>query len=123
MRIRATNSLGDLIAALSEAPVKLVTEGSEIVRSNIEAGNRAGKTFAKATSGVHGKHYPNAFTAQMTGALQGEWGPDASRMQGGMSFERGSRNQKPHLDVLRSADVQAPRFQDDVSDLADRLLW
>lgn len=123
MRVHVEHTLGDLVAILSAAPEKLVTEGSQIIRRNIEAGNKVGRAFAKTSSGVHGKHYPKAFSAQMTSALEGEWGPDEAKPQGGMSFERGSRNQKPHLDVLRSGDVQVPQYHDDMSDLADRLLW
>ena len=35
---------------------------------------------------------------------------DVAKPQGDMSFERGSRNQPPHLDLNRSADVIGPQL-------------
>jgi hypothetical protein len=67
---------------------------------------------ARATSGQHGKHYPNSITADMRVStnIEVEIGPDPRLPQGGMSFEFGSVNQPPHLDGQRAADTVVPRI-------------
>ncbi len=73
----------------------------------LEAGWRAN---AAATSGVHGKHYPKSIKAKPTGVLESTVAPDPGMMQGGMSFEFGSRNQPPHLDGARALAAFEPQF-------------
>jgi hypothetical protein len=67
---------------------------------------------ARATSGQHGKHYPDSITADMRVStnIEVEIGPDPRLPQGGMSFEFGSVNQPPHLDGQRAADTVVPRL-------------
>lgn len=117
--MRIIHSIGDLARDLEEIAVSTKPKMRRVVEHNVSEGNKVGKAFAKESAGTHGKHYHKAFTAEMTGELEGEWGPDADRMQGGMSFERGSRNQPAHLDVLKSADIQTPKFHKDVGDVLD----
>jgi hypothetical protein len=40
-----------------------------------------------------------------------------------MSFEFGSRNQPPHLDLAKSADLAGPMFARDVAKVAARWFW
>jgi hypothetical protein len=70
------------------------------------------RTNARATSGDHGKHYPNSITADMRVStnIEVEVGPDPRLPQGGMSFEFGSVNQPPHLDGQRATDTVVPRL-------------
>jgi hypothetical protein len=59
---------------------------------------------AKESAGRHGKHYPRAITSEQMPATGEAWwqvGPESDRKQGDMSFEYGSRNQPPHLDMTR----------------------
>jgi hypothetical protein len=55
--------------------------------------------------------------------IQGEYGPDIAHPQGGMSFEGGSRNQPPHNDLAKSADLIGPAFQGEVHRLPDKWFW
>lgn len=71
----------------------------------------------------HGKHYWRAITPEMRLPTNGEWGPEIDKKQGDMSFEEGSRNQPPHLDMLRSADLEVPKWEKRVSDMVDGLFW
>lgn len=70
---------------------------------------------ARATSGEHGKHYPDSITHTARGTFGGnlevEVGPDAGRKQGRMArgFEFGSVNQPPHLDGSKAMDAMEPR--------------
>lgn len=72
---------------------------------------------ARATSGEHGKHYPNSITSEVRlGALTSvtvETGPESGRPQGGMGpgFEFGSRNQPPHLDGLQAMPLAERRLE------------
>lgn len=74
-----------------------------------ETVKRAWQDNARATSGAHGRHYPNSITYDtrvLATSVIAEIGPDSSRLQGGMGpgFEFGSQNQPPHLDGLRAID-------------------
>jgi hypothetical protein len=80
-----------------------------------EAGHDLESTWqrnARATSGVHGKRYPDSITTDMRirPYIEVEVGPDPALPQGGMSFEDGSVNQPPHLDGQRAADEVEPRL-------------
>lgn len=132
MRIRVTDTLDGLADDLAQIAAKFPVEGRKVVREGLRVGNSLARDFAKKSSGRHGKRYPNAFGAELHGAassltggalISGEYGPDTDAPQGGMSFERGSRNQKPHLDLSRSADVIAPSFAQEVGDMVDRIFW
>lgn len=123
MRVVVRNHLDDLTSDLRKIPVLLVQDGAKAVRSSATEGNKVAKGIAKRTAGKHGKHYPNSFTTEAKSALSWEYGPDAARPQGGMSFEFGSRNQPPHLDLAKSADIIAPKFGEAVGNVVDGLFW
>ena len=77
---------------------------------------RGWQANARATSGSHGKHYPNSITYDTTllaATVVAEIGPDSSRLQGGMGagFEFGSRNQPPHLDGSTAIDTLGPQIE------------
>lgn len=110
----------DLKIIATEFKPRMAGEVADVAR----AGNRAGKANAKRTSGSHGKHYPNAFSAERLSPLAWEWGPDSSMPQGGMSFEDGSRNQPPHKDIAKAADLHgAGDLARGVNRQLDRLFW
>ena len=123
MNIRVTSTIGELADDLRTVAVTGRREMARVVRKNIAEGNRLAKGFARQSAGAHGKHYHRAFSAEMTGATSGTYGPDASMPQGDMSFEGGSRNQPPHLDLAQSADIIKPKFIHDVDDMLDHLFW
>lgn len=104
-------------------PVTAARNTAKLVRDNAKDGNRRAKAFAKVSAGKHGKHYPNAFTAEAIDAFTWEYGPDASKKQGDMSFEFGSRKQKPHLDLAKSADIVSFQMRLDVQDMVKGLFW
>lgn len=104
-------------------PVSAARETAKLVRDNAKAGNRRAKVFAKGSARKHGKHYPNAFTAEAIGPTAWEYGPDSSKPQGDMSFEFGSKNQKPHLDLAKSADIVGFQMRLDVRDMVEGLFW
>ena len=71
------------------------------------------------TVGEHGSLYPRTIGYDTyDGGLTAEIGPDVAMPQGGMSFEYGSSNQPPHLDLNRAADDVARVFPKMVRDAA-----
>lgn len=82
---------------------------------------------ARATSGVHGKHYPNSIDSELNfsaGGIEVEVGPNSAKPQGvmGRGFEFGSKNQRPHLDGLRATERLEPVVETMVVVAVDRLI-
>lgn len=131
MRVHVVGGVADLARDLKSIKVKARKDMRATVRDGIRAGNTLAKANAERSSGRHGKHYPKAFRAEMNSSLfgsgsatiSGEYGPITGPKQGRMSFENGSRNQKPHRDLARSADVIGGSFAQEVRALPDRWFW
>lgn len=130
MRVHVTHGIDDLASDLADIAARVKPDMRGVVRDGIRVGADLAKANAKRTAGSHGKHYPRSITSEMHSGLglfgntiSGEYGPDASRPQGGMSFEYGSRNQPPHLDLARSADIVGPSFARSVRDEIDEWFW
>ncbi|WP_294567607.1 hypothetical protein [uncultured Arthrobacter sp.] len=97
------------------------------IQAGAELTKQAWQSNARATSGTHGRHYPNSITYDtriLAGSVIGEVGPDSSRPQGGMGrgFEFGSENQPPHLDGLRAMDTTAPAVEKLLGEAIEGLL-
>ena len=130
MRIRVVHGIDELASDLRKITMSAPRRMKQVVKTNTREGRDQARVFARESAGAHGKHYPRSITDETSSfagfgaaSFQGEYGPDPGLPQGGMSFEHGSRNQKPHLDLARSADIIGPQFADDVADLADDLFW
>lgn len=125
MPTRIVHSLADLERDLRTIATTFKPRAAEQVRDVAQDGNKAGRRLARRSAGKHGKHYFKAFSVERRQALSYEWGPDADMPQGGMSFERGSRNQPPHHDIAQAADQHgAPDLSRRVNRLVlDRLFW
>lgn len=130
MRAHVTHGIDDLASDLADIAARVKPDMRGVVRDGIRVGADLAKANAKRTAGSHGKHYPKSISSEMDSDLglfgntiSGEYGPDAARPQGGMSFEFGSRNQPPHLDLARSADIVGPAFARSVRDQIDEWFW
>jgi hypothetical protein len=117
--VRVVGGVGDLAADLSDIPVKAIAEGSKVVRKNVRAGSTSARAFARELSGPHGKDYYKRIGWEMTGALQGEYGPH----DGGLPVGGGWRHGTPNTELEKSQDVIGPKFEKDVGDMVDRLFW
>ena len=122
--IRVVGGVGDLARDQRAVVTQARRDMRATVNESARDGNRLAKGFAKESAGKHGKHYHKAFTWEPVSGrglfgntYSAEYGPQIDRPQGGMSFERGSRNQPPHLDLARSADIEGPAFAHKVQDL------
>lgn len=123
MGIKVTHHIDDLASDLRTIAAEVTPTMARTLREEARLGNELAKGFARKSAGKHGKHYPNAFSVEARGLLSVEYGPDASMPQGGMSFEYGSRNQPPHLDLAKSADIVAARLGEAILNDVDDLFW
>ncbi len=121
MGIRVTHNLDDLEADLRALPVTFAREAPRIVKRNTEEGNRLARQFARERGGTHGSNYYKRISGEMTGPLQGEFGPSA--VQGEQYVGAGYRHSAPNMDLPDSADIIGPKFAGDVRDLLDRMFW
>lgn len=121
VKIRVRHTIDRLADDYEKIPARAVAGMARIVRDNADLGRDLARALARESAGAHGKHYHRAITSEGTGPLQAEFGPDSSRPQGGMSFERGSRNQPPHNDLAQAADKVLPDMAADVRKLLTRL--
>ncbi|HET7386850.1 MAG TPA: hypothetical protein VFJ19_09345 [Nocardioidaceae bacterium] len=119
-------SLADLARDLHKAAAELPERTAAVVEHAAVNLKNGWRENARRSAGKHGKHYPASIgydeLRRNGGNVWTDVGPDSSMPQGGMSFEYGSRNQPPHLDGNRAADVEAPRFLKAMGDLADGIL-
>ncbi len=122
MSITVSHSIGDLANDLRQAAELAPVLEAKAVRKVAIEGNKIAKAFAKESAGRHGKHYHKRFSAEAITALSWEYGP-SGRPQGEMSFEHGSRNQPPHHDLARSADIVGPMLAEEAQDVVDKLFW
>lgn len=130
MRVRVTHGIDDLQRDLAAIVPRARADMRKVVTEGARAGNELAKDNARRTAGAHGKLYPRAFTAdRATPSLFGgagfsaEYGPLSGRPQGGMEFEFGSRNQPPHLDLAKSADIIGGSFAREVRARIDDWFW
>lgn len=131
--IRVHSTLGQFAKVCIEASKICELEMRGVVSEGVKVGNSLGRDNARRTAPPHGKYYPNAFTSEMSATYrsgfaasnvyQGVYGPDASRPQGNMEFEHGSRNQPAHNDLAKSADVVGPAMPREVRSRLDRVFW
>lgn len=118
--VRVTHSIDDLASDLAAIPARMVAEGSKVVAKNVRAGTRLSQKIAKAEAGPHGKDYYKRIDGEMTGLLEGEfgpWGPPKSRFVG-VSGSAGAMR-----DLDKTADILGPRFADEAGAMLDGLFW
>jgi hypothetical protein len=121
-RVTVTHHIGDLADDLHDVPRKVRAGAHRVLRDNAREGAKLAKGFARTTARRHGRHYPGRITAERAGVLSYEYGP-WGHPQGEMSFEWGSRNQPPHLDLNNSADIIGPKMADDIHDMLGEVFW
>lgn len=107
-----SHNIRELAVDFGRVPNRATRGVAHAVEQVAKRGNSVAATFARESAGKHGKWYYRAFGVEKVHPLGLAWayGPDANKRQGGMSFEGGSRNQVPHLDLARSADIIGPEL-------------
>lgn len=118
MGIRVEHNLGDLAADLRTIATTTQAKMVGVVRNNVSLGQRTMRRIARESSGPHGALYYKRITSEMTGLLEGEWGPRAGGLPVGGGWRHGE-----NTDAARSADIVGPKFASDVHDEAADLFW
>ena len=119
--IHVSHSLGDLASDLAKIAVETRPRMRGVVREGLKVGTMLAKEYAKAGAGPHGKAYYKRISSEMTGALEGEFGPSGTPKSEfvGVGFRHGV-----NTDLPRAADVVGPSFlrsvDDEIGDLFKR---
>lgn len=121
MRIVVHHTIGDLANDAAAIAVNAQAKLVPVVRRNVNAGLQSAQEFAKAASGIHGLNYYKRITAEMTGPLEGEFGPHGAVR--GRAVGAGWRNHPENLDLAKAADIIGPKFADEVGDEAEGWFW
>lgn len=118
--IRVTHSIGDLAADAAAIPVKFARKAPGVVLRNAREGNKIAQRLSRQKAGPHGKNFYKRMSAERTGPLTAEYGPEGSPKTEfvGVGFRSGE-----NLDLPNSADQIGPKFASDVLDAADGLFW
>lgn len=119
-RIRVEHSIGDLASDLASIPVTVTTKSVAAVARNVDQGTKLAQKFARASSGPHGRFYWKRISGEASG-LSGEYGPTGDVV--GNAVGAGWRNGPPNTDLPKSADIQGPKFADDIGDILDKAFW
>jgi hypothetical protein len=130
-----------LAANLAVAPANTEAELELTVRRSANRLTTLWRADARASSGKHGKRYPQAIRPHIDG-LEAYVQPDPEMPQGGMAFEYGGPSvvrfpssspdaygaavtpgtrvgqNKPHLSMNKAADIVFPEFHREVADEA-----
>jgi hypothetical protein len=120
MGVRVVHSIGDLASDLRKIPAQTVKQGNQIIRRNVVAGSRETRRLARRKAGKHGRNYFKRISSEMTGILEGEYGPSA--VQGKDYLGAGWRHGE-NTDLPQSLDLIRPKLHKDVEDMLDGLFW
>lgn len=102
--------------AVDQAEIAINAKPSmrKVVAKNVNRGGKVEQGIAKAASGPHGRSYFKRISSEMTGPLQGEWGPHSGGTPVGAGWRHGV-----NTDSEKSADIVGPAFQKEIGDLVD----
>lgn len=119
--VRVLHGIDDLASDMAAIPPKAIKDMSGAVRRNVKLGNGTARRYAREASGPHGLNYFKRITSEMTGPLEGEYGPTGD--VAGNAVGAGWRNGPPNTDLARSLDIVGPTFERDVRGLPGRWFW
>lgn len=129
--MRFEHNIDDLANDLARIRPKAKADLEQAVKDGIRVGNTVAKDNARRSSGTHARKYPGKFSHEMHrgkglfgNVTSGEYGPRAEG-QGLLAniLENGSRNNPPHLDLARSADLIGPAFAAEVRAKSQDWFW
>lgn len=121
MRVRVDHQgITDLASDLRRIPEMAVRDMSRIVREGVELGTQLAREYAQERSGPHGKNYYKRVTGEMTGSLEGEYGPTGvvDNNAIGAGWRHGV-----NTDLPRSADLIGPALVRELRDAENNWFW
>lgn len=120
-RIVVTGDLEDLQRDLARGATAVRRKGRGIVSKQVRAGTSLAKRFARQKSGPHGVNYYKRISGEMTGQLEGEFGPAGVPKTDFVGA--GYRNGPGNTDLARAADIVAPALHRAVRNMLDDVFW
>lgn len=118
--VHVSHSLDDLERDLKLIPRTMRVRGRAVVRRNVDVGVVLTKRAARAAAGPHGANYFKRITGEMTGALEGEFGPKGPPKTDyvGVSGTAGAMR-----DLDKAADKVGPKFAAEIDRMVGSLFW
>lgn len=119
-----TSEVKELARDLGRVPNRVNDGLRDAVDESSDELLKLAKANARESSGAHGPHYPRAFSRDiLAGGFVAEVGPGGGGRQARMSFEYGSRNQPPHLDLNRATDAIEEPYYRRIDQAVAKALW
>lgn len=120
IKVHGIPEIADLARDCAVIAAAVPLRGNAVVLRNAEYGNTIAQGIAKAAAGPHGANYYKRLSAELTGPLTAEYGPEGPPKSDyvGVSGTAGAMR-----DLTKSAKRVAPRFQRDAGRLLDGLFW
>ncbi len=118
MKIRVRHRIDKLADDYAAIPARALVGMNKIVRDNVDYGRDLAKALAREKAGPHGRAYFKRISSEMTGALEGEYGPTGEPKTEfvGVGFRSGI-----NTDLPQSADKVGSSAAADVRRLITRL--
>ena len=118
MKVRVRHTIDRLADKYEKIPAQAIVGMNKIVRDNVDYGRDLAKALAREKAGPHGQAYYKRITSEMTGLLEGEYGPSGTPKTEfvGVGFRHGI-----NTDLPQSADKAMVSMAADVRRLITRL--
>lgn len=120
IQVQGIEDIADLAGDLKRIPATARLRGAAVVAKNVEIGAEATRTIAKAMAGPHGEDYYKRITGEMTGPLQGEFGPEGPPKTDYVGVDGSAGAWR---DLQKAETKIAARFQRDIRRMVDGLFW
>lgn len=118
MKIRVRHTIDRLADDYEKIPARAAVGMARIVRENVDYGRDLAKALAREKAGPHGRNYHKRISGEMTGPLEGEYGPTGEPKSDfiGVGFRSGV-----NTDLPQSADKALIGMAGDVRKLVTAL--
>lgn len=118
MKVRVRHSIDRLADKYEAIPAEFDAKAPRIVWDNVALGRDLTKALARQKAGPHGENYFKRIKGEMTGQLEGEYGPTGEPKTDfvGVGFRHGV-----NTDLPQSADKAGPSLAADVQRLVGEL--
>ena len=120
MIVRVSNTLDDLAADTRKVAGQIKPKAASLVKRKVAMGRQVARRFAQESSGPHGVSYYKRITSEMTGTLEGEFGPTGDVV--GRAVGAGWRHGE-NTDLPRAGDIVVPTFGNEAGDMLADLFW
>ncbi|WP_436702404.1 hypothetical protein [Nocardioides sp. BYT-33-1] len=99
MRVRVHHRIDRLARRQENAAVEFAPKARRAVKQSTQFGRDLARALAREGAGEHGEHYWKRINAELTGTLEGEFGPDGTPKTEfvGVGFRHGRNTDLPKV--------------------------